>query len=161
MKKLLVCRHSNAQSPDAPIPDRDRELTARGKRDARAIGKEIAERGLTPDAILASDSTRTRQTTAFISKAFPVRPETTFLPELYSASGAEIMTIAASYAANAPTILVIGHNPGAEEIVRRLAGRDIRLKTSTVAVFEADGDRGPNNAPLEGLLLKDVFGPRA
>lgn len=161
MKQLLICRHSKAESPGKPMPDRDRELTSSGKRDARAIGKVLVERGLIPTAILASDSTRTRQTTALISEAFPVSPTVTFLPELYSASGGEIMDIVASHAADARAALVVGHNPGMEEIVRRLAGREIRLKTSTVAVFRADGDGGMDNAPLEGLLLRDVFGPPA
>ena len=161
MKQLLICRHSKAESPDKPKRDHDRELTSSGKRDARAIGKEMAERGLIPTAILASDSIRTRQTTALISEAFPAKPDITFLPELYSASAAEIMNIVASCAADARSILVVGHNPGVEEIVRRLAGREIRLKTSAVAVFETDGARRPNDAPLEGLLLRDVFGPPA
>ena len=161
MTQLLICRHSKAESPDMPKPDRDRELTSNGKRDARAIGKEIVERRLIPTAILASDSTRTRQTTALISEAFPVKPDITFLPELYSASGGEIINIVASCAADARAILVIGHNPGVEEAVRRLAGREIRLRTSTVALFETDGAGGSDDAALEGLLLKDVFGPPA
>ena len=161
MIQLLICRHSKSESPDLPKPDHDRKLTSRGERDARSIGKVMAERGLIPTVILASDSTRTRQTATLVSRAFPIKPETTFLPELYSASGGEIMNIVASCAADARTILVIGHNPGAEEIVQRLAGREVRLKTSTVAVFETDGERGPDTTPLEGMRLLDVFGPPA
>ena len=161
MKQLLICRHSKTESPDKPKRDHDRELTAGGKRDARAIGREIVERGFMPTVILTSDSTRTRQTTALISEAFPVKPDITFLPELYSASAGEIMNIVGSCAADTRSILMVGHNPGVEEMVRRLAGREIRLKTSTVAVFETDGARRPNDAPLEGLLFRDVFGPPA
>ncbi len=161
MKQLILCRHSKPESSDLPKPDRDRKLTAKGKQDARAIGKEIAKRGCTPDLVLSSDSIRTRQTTALICEAFPIKPEIAFLPELYSAPGGEVMNIVASYAAQARAILVIGHNPGMEELVSRMAGEDLRLGTSTVAVFETDGERGSENDPPAGLCLKEVFGPPA
>jgi len=161
MKQLILCRHSKPESSDLPGPDRDRKLTAKGKQDARSIGEVLSERGLLPDAVLSSDSARTRQTTALVCEAFPVKPEITFLAELYSATGGTIMDVVATYAADARTVLVIGHNPGMEEAVWQLAGRNVRLSTSTVAVFEMDGERGPDHASLEGLQLLEVFGPPA
>jgi phosphohistidine phosphatase len=159
MKRLILCRHSKPESPDLPKPDRDRELTAAGVRDARAIGKVLAQRGLVPDTVLSSDSTRTRQTTALICEAFPVKPKITFLAELYSATGGTIMDTAATFAADAGTILIVGHNPGMEEAGWQLAGKPVHLSTSTVAVFEMDGAPGREDAPLEGLGLRELFGP--
>jgi phosphohistidine phosphatase len=159
MKQLILCRHSRPESPDLPTPDRDRELAAAGKSDARAIGRSLAERGLVPDAVLSSDSKRTRQTTALICEAFPVKPEISFLDELYSATGGTILDTVASHAARARTILIVGHNPGMEEAVWQLAGKPVHLSTSTVAVFEMDPKPGREHAPLEGLRLREVFGP--
>ena len=159
MKQLILCRHSKSESSDLPGPDRDRKLTPRGKQDALAIGEVLSERGFLPNAVLSSDSARTRQTTALVCEAFPVNPEITFLAELYSATGGTIMDVVATCAGGARTILVVGHNPGMEEAVWQLAGRNVRLSTSTVAVFEMDGDHTPGDAPLEGLQLLEVLGP--
>jgi phosphohistidine phosphatase len=159
MKYLILCRHSKPESPDLPKPDRDRELTATGKKEALAIGHALAERGLIPDAILSSDSRRTRQTTTLICKAFSVTPKISCLAELYSATGGTILDTAASYAADADTILVVGHNPGMEEAAWQLARKPVHLSTSTVAVFASDGKEGSEHAPLHGLDLREVFGP--
>lgn len=154
-----MCRHSKPESPDPPGSDHKRKLTANGKRDARAIGTALSERGLLPNAVLSSDSIRTRQTTALICEAFPIKPKIAFLPELYSATSSAIVNSIESHAAETRTILVVGHNPGMEDVVRQLAGETIRLSTSTVAVFEVDGERVSDDGPLAGLRLREVFGP--
>ena len=160
MTQLLICRHSKAEASRPAQSDRDRELTPAGKKDAEAVGEEIARRGMNPDLILASESTRTRQTTALIVERLSSTPEIAFLPELYSASAGDTLDVIATHAATAASILVVAHNPGLEELVSRMAGEDVRLRTSTVAVLETDPVLATENDPLRGLHLTEVFGPR-
>ena len=61
--KLLLCRHSKTESATGPMSDHERNLTERGRSDAEDLARELEQRGMFPTRILASDSTRTRQTT--------------------------------------------------------------------------------------------------
>ena len=160
MTHLYICRHSKSEPFDHEKADHQRELTDRGGKDAAAVGAEFAARGIHPDLILASDSTRTRQTTALISAALSADPRTEFLPELYSATAGEVLDVVAARAPGCESLLVVGHNPGLEDLVSRIAGREIRMRTSTVAVLETNSEAVSAGEPLSGLHLADVFGPR-
>ena len=160
MTHVLICRHSKAQSSHSSGTDWDRELAPEGERDARAVGAEIVRRGLVPDLVLASDSRRTRQTTSLIVAELPSEPETVYLPQLYSAPAGGVLDTVASYADGRRSILVVGHNPGVEDLVSLIARKEVRLRTSTVAVLEMDGARAPGDDPLAGLHLAELFGPR-
>jgi len=72
-KSLLLMRHSKAASPEG-MPDHERPLADRGTREARAAGRWVAERGLMPELVLASDSLRTRQTTELVLQALGSSP---------------------------------------------------------------------------------------
>jgi len=114
---------------------------------------------MVPDLVLASDSTRTRETTAMICKAFPGNPAIHFLGELYSGTGGTILDAAASFAADAQTILIVGHNPGMEAAAWQLSGDEIRMHPGTTVVFSLDAGSVSPSAPLEGLRLVEVLDP--
>ena len=157
MTRLILCRHSKPEPAETGKPDRERELTSRGRRDAEALGRKLADAGLTPDVVISSDSVRTRQTTELVCRAFSTAPDITFLPELYSSTAHAILDTAATYADQGRTILVVAHNPGTEEAVWQLTGREIHMGTSTAACFETAGQTAPANAPLSELRLTDVL----
>jgi phosphohistidine phosphatase len=136
MKTLLLCRHAKAESHDLPKPDHSRELTDRGRVDAAAIGRAIRSSNLVPDIVLASDSTRTRQTTETICGEWQERPTIEYVAELYSASSTDVMNAVRACAQTAQTVLVVGHNPTMEDVVSELSGTDTHLKTSWTAVVK-------------------------
>src|SRR5689334_4215847 len=60
-KVLLLLRHAKAEQVFGK-PDHERELTGRGRRDARAAGRWLHEHELGAELVLCSPATRTRQT---------------------------------------------------------------------------------------------------
>ena len=157
MRTIIICRHSKAKAAGPGQRDHTRDLSKRGRADAQAVGKEMRRRGLAPGVVMASDSVRTRRTTELILAQLDTTPEVLFLPELYATTASGILDTIATYGMDAPTVLVVAHNPAAEEVASRAAGFAVHLGTSGVAVLAADGTS--EFAPLAALTLKDVFGP--
>lgn len=157
MKHVLICRHAKTKKIGPGEADRDRELTKRGKADARAVAEELSRRGFHPEIVLASDSTRTRETAKIMLRHLSGRPETFYLRELYSATAGGILDVVTTYGLDADTVLVIGHNPGMEELVSRFSGEMTHLKTSAVAVLSVDEDQALTDYPLTGLVLDEVI----
>jgi phosphohistidine phosphatase len=143
MKTLLILRHGKAQ-PDAPDGDHARELTERGERDSQAIGAYIGEHPGVPDAILTSDAQRALQTAEIAAEAAGFTGELTIVPQIYGADLRTLLALARSILDEVDTALVVGHNPGFEELAAALAGideDDVRLPTAALAHLEFDVDR--------------------
>ncbi|HEX5511815.1 MAG TPA: histidine phosphatase family protein [Actinomycetales bacterium] len=152
-KSLLLMRHSKAASPEG-TPDHERPLAGRGARDAPAAGRWIADRGLLPDLVLASDSMRTRQTTELALQAMAAGDaEVRYLPELYSTGVHQLLHLVAETSADVGTLLVVGHEPTMSSTVQVLCGSPVSFPTSAVAVLQVDGwaDTAAGTARLDAL----------
>ncbi|MCO5060350.1 MAG: histidine phosphatase family protein [Rhizobiaceae bacterium] len=141
MKTLLLFRHAKSSRDDAGLRDYDRPLAERGLRDAPRMGDEIARRGWVPDITLVSAARRTRATWMLASKAMGAEVPVTFLDSIYEA---EWQTLLAALRAVDPAIntaLMVGHNPGMEDLALELAGGH-----SSPAALEALGTKFPTAA---------------
>ena len=161
MKQLLLFRHSKSEPHDGPKADHERELIARGRADASGMGTLLRERQLVPDIIVSSDSTRTRQTTASLLEQWSVDPEATFLGQLYSAGVEDLIEAASIHGGDASRVMLVGHNPVMEELASRVAGHDVRLKTSAVAVLELLTESWADLARPSDLEFVEVIEPSA
>jgi phosphohistidine phosphatase len=138
MKTLLILRHAKAQ-PDAPLGDHPRELTARGRRDAATIGAHLHALVGTPDAIVTSDARRARQTAELVAEATSYAAPPTLESEVYGADLSTLLRIVRRLPDEAGSVLLVGHNPGFEELTAALAGADateVRLPTAGLAHLE-------------------------
>ena len=68
MKTLFLIRHAKSSWDDTALPDKDRPLNDRGKRDAPKMGKRLAKRDVKPDLILSSPAKRALTTAEIIAK---------------------------------------------------------------------------------------------
>lgn len=110
-RRLVLTRHAKSDWDDPALADIDRPLNARGGRSARELGDWLASRGYEPEEVLCSPSVRTRQTWDEVARAaLAVLPEVRFVDSLYQAAPEDLL--AALREATAPTVMVIGHNPG-------------------------------------------------
>src|SRR5579875_1216524 len=127
-RRLMLLRHAKSDWPDG-VPDHDRPLARRGRRDAPAIGRWLRDRGYLPDAVVCSTAPR-------------ARPSVTFQPLAYAASAAGLLQLARELPGRYRAALLVGHNPGLEELAAALAGQlpGGRLPTAAVAVLEFGGD---------------------
>ncbi len=117
-RQLIVMRHAKTEQ-GAPS-DRARELTSRGRRDARAAGRWLADNGLSPDLVLVSPAVRARSTAELVSAELASAPEVRTVDELYGASAEEATAVVAGTAADVASVLVVGHNPTMGELAHRL-----------------------------------------
>lgn len=159
MKQLLLLRHAKSSWDDPDLDDFDRPLAERGVKAARSIGRELAARGWLPDLALVSPALRTRDTWRLVAAEWPVQPRIAFVEALYDASAADILSQIGQTDASSGSLLVIGHNPGLEQLARQLAGPGSEAKalarleekfpTAALARFAFEDDwSGLSSAPL-------------
>jgi phosphohistidine phosphatase len=139
MKVLTLLRHAKSGWDDGALRDFDRPLNPRGRRAARTVGREMRRLGLRFDRVLASPARRVVETLEEVAGAFgPLEPA--WDERLYLAPPATLLDIARETEEGLPRLLLVGHNPGLEELVQHLAGgsalRDraaVKYPTATLA----------------------------
>jgi phosphohistidine phosphatase len=138
MKRLVLLRHAKAQ-PDAPDGDHSRRLTKRGTRDASTIGAILLEEIGIPGLIVSSDAVRARETAKRVADVLSFVDEIVLESRLYLAAGKDIAQIIRRFPNAMDCALVVGHNPGLEDLVANLAGSSNpidHLPTAGSAIFD-------------------------
>jgi phosphohistidine phosphatase len=137
-RRLMIMRHAKSSWRSQVPTDHERPLNTRGRRDAAQVGKRLAKLGWVPDLVVCSDSRRTRETWERMERRFP-ETRARFTRALYAGGPTELRTEVAHLSANVRTVLVLGHNPGWEEAVVELSGREVRITTANVVLLEREG----------------------
>lgn len=159
-RRLVVLRHAKSAWPEG-VPDHERPLAPRGLRDAPAAGRALAEAGCRPDLALCSTAVRARRTWELARARWDAPPPTRFDPRLYGADVPELLDVVRETPDEVGTLLLVGHNPGLEELVLALAVEglgdaldQVRLKfpTSAIAVLTWQGPDWRTLAPGAALL---------
>lgn len=137
MRTLLVLRHAKSSWKDPDLADHDRPLNKRGKKNAPAMGKLIKKEGLTPSWIASSTALRARKTAEAAAKGSGYTGTIHYLKDLYLAHPADICAVVGRTAPESATrILIVGHNPGLEELVGALTARREPFPTGALAQIE-------------------------
>lgn len=139
MKRLIVMRHAKSGWETGPGGDHARPLNERGRRDAPRMGAALQDRGWVPDRVLSSDSRRTRETYDGLVEGLRTEVDVTFTNDLYHAGPREVVAACEGLDEETETALVLGHNPGWENVVNYLSGEFIMMSTGDCALLEADG----------------------
>ncbi|GAA5036617.1 SixA phosphatase family protein [Streptomyces siamensis] len=167
LRRLVVLRHAKSAWP-ADVPDHERPLAARGRRDAPAAGRALAGADWLPDLALCSTAVRARQTWELAAEQWGTPPPVRFDRRLYGADAPELLAAVREVPERVRTLLLIGHNPGLEDLVLDLAGDGLddtldqvrtKFPTSAVAVLAWHGGSWQELAPSVALLT-DVTVPR-
>ncbi|MEZ5979192.1 MAG: histidine phosphatase family protein [Planctomycetota bacterium] len=138
-RRLIVMRHAKSSWDSGVANDWDRPLNERGKHDAPRIGERLAELGWVPDAVVASDARRTRETWERMASALGPPPLVTFEHGLYLEGLDAIRASSVEWNASHRTVLVLGHNPGWEDAVGELVGAPIGMTTGNAALLVGAG----------------------
>lgn len=137
-RRLMLMRHAKSSWQSQVPTDHERPLNERGRRDAARVGKRLAKLGWVPDFVVSSDSRRTEETWERIQKSFP-NARVRFTRVLYAGGPSELRSEVARLSGDVRTVLVLGHNPGWEEAVTELSGREMRITTANVVLLEGEG----------------------
>jgi phosphohistidine phosphatase len=136
--QLIVMRH--AKAGDLPGgPDFERALRPRGSRNATAAGGWLAARGLVPDLVLCSQARRARQTWQLVSAELPAESEVISDPRLYQADASDLIDLMASVGGHARSLMYVGHNPAAADLIEMLTGEPADVPTAAVAIIDVPG----------------------
>jgi len=130
VKTLLLLRHAKSSWDNANLSDFDRPLNPRGMTTAPFIGELIAEKGWQPDMILSSPAERARQTATLAKQAGRLSAELVFEDKIYEASHLRLLEILKGVAEKVDTLLLVGHNPGMEGLVKVLSGEMHSIPTA-------------------------------
>ena len=132
MKTLLIMRHAKSSNKDTDITDHERPLNKRGKLAAPRIGRLLKEEGLKPDFILSSSAKRARMTADAVADQCGYEGEIRVSTDLYDTGPGAFFRVFQSLPEEAQRVLVIGHNPGLEELLEALTKQVKNLPTASI-----------------------------
>lgn len=145
--------------------DHDRPLTARGRKAAQGLAEHFHRAAIRPQLVLCSSAVRARQTLAPISDALRLEDRTRIESGLYGAPAERLLARLRTVQEQVPSVLMIAHNPGLQELALELAGDDpemnmkLREKFPTGALAEVVSDcarwsdLGPERAQVVSLTV--------
>jgi phosphohistidine phosphatase len=133
MKTLLVLRHAKSSWSHSGLADHERPLNTRGRRDGPRMGELMRDDGLIPDVLISSDAVRARLTAEAVAEAAGFTGDILLDERLYLASPGDIVALLQSVDANAGTVMIVGHNPGLEELLDHLTREAVDLPTAALA----------------------------
>lgn len=133
LKKLILLRHAKSSWKDPTLSDFERPLNQRGKKAATLIGEFIRQRPVRPELVICSTAVRARETAALVLEsadlAVPVRYET----RIYEATYEQLLEVIVEIEENLREVLLIGHNPGMENLLAFLTQVSEPMPTASIA----------------------------
>jgi phosphohistidine phosphatase len=156
MKTLFLLRHAKSQRKNETLPDFERLLTGRGKRTAETVGRYLRSDGRVPQLILSSPAVRTRETVELVMKAAKWTTEVRYDQRIYDADGIHLAEVVAQIENDRKVALIVGHNPGIEELFLLLTGNGDQIPAGSMAKLRIKTTKWANavdkRATLEWLL---------
>jgi phosphohistidine phosphatase len=139
MKTLFLVRHAKSSWDDTSLPDRDRPLNDRGRRDAPKMGERLAKRDVNPDLILSSPAVRALETAEIIAKKLGYRRKKIVVDDrLYGVAADDLLNLIQKLDDKLQRVMLFGHNPELTELAHRLSSKISHLPTCAVAEFTFD-----------------------
>lgn len=163
-RRLHLLRHAKSSWKDESLADHDRPLAGRGRRAAATMAEHFAAQRIEPDLVLCSTAVRTRETYGRLElEDVPVRYE----PAVYAASAGELLALLRAVPDQVGSVLVIGHNPGLEDLAlllaRPSAERDalaVKFPTGALATLEFENGARWSTLSSAGAALTAFVRPR-
>ena len=139
MKTLFLIRHAKSSWGDAALPDKDRPLNDRGRRDAPKMGERLAKRDVKPDLILSSPAVRALKTAEIIAKKLDYRRRDIVVDDrLYAVGADDLLDVIHKLGDKLERVMLFGHNPELTELAHRLSSKIAHMPTCAVAEFSFD-----------------------
>lgn len=160
MKTLTLLRHAKSAWDDPVERDFDRPLNGRGRRAAARIGRWLGDDGAQFDHAVASPALRVRQTIEGLEDGLGRTLAPLFDSRIYLASAATLLELIQHFDDSAASALLIGHNPGLEDLLLQLtppadplrAEAEVKYPTATLAVLDLPVDRWDDVADGQATL---------
>ena len=166
MKRLAVLRHAKSSWKDRDLDDFDRPLNERGHKAARRMGREMHERGMRFDLVLASPAARVRETIEGVRQEHDLGEAIRFEERIYLARVSELIELIGAIPDDVSSTLLVGHNTSAERLIAKLTKDDDsslrrrveeKFPTAALAVMELPIDRWSEIQSDSGTLIDLIY----
>jgi phosphohistidine phosphatase len=148
VRRLYALRHAKSSWDDPGLPDRLRPLARRGRTAVAALARHLRSEGVAPDLVLCSPALRARQTWEGVAPGLPAGTTVELDDALYGAGAVDLLRRLRDLPPDIDSVLVVGHNPGLEDLTLGLVGhgddalRDrlaTKFPTGALATLDAPG----------------------
>jgi phosphohistidine phosphatase len=130
-RELLILRHAKSDWDSSAKSDSERPLNKRGRKDAPKVGIWMREHYLYPGWVVCSTAARARETLQAVAEELELAPERIhFSQELYLADLRTLLRILREVPTEQNSVMLVGHNPGLDDLVNHLSNTPIALTES-------------------------------
>ena len=133
MKTLFLLRHAKSSGKDESLLDFERPLNRRGKRAAETLGQYLRANEIRVELILSSTAVMARETVERMVKAAKLSTEVRYDQRIYGASVDRLAEVVSQIENARKVVMVVGHNPGVEELLSFLTGKIEPVPTGALA----------------------------
>jgi phosphohistidine phosphatase len=168
MTILTVLRHAKSSWDEHGVDDFDRPLNERGRKAAKLVGLELKRRHIRFDQVIASPAVRVRQTLDELAKGYDEHLNVRFDERMYGASAETLLDLVQAISDEIHAPLLVGHNPGLQELLLQLTRDDgdgprgkvaEKYPTAAVAVVTLPAPRWEEVSPGTGEI-RELILPR-
>jgi phosphohistidine phosphatase len=165
MKQIAVLRHAKSRWDDRDLADFDRPLNDRGWKAARRMGREFNHRKFQFDFVLASPAARVRETIDGVQEEFDFAAPIRFEQGMYLASEVHLLGFLRTLPETVQRPLLVGHNPGLQQLVLSLSGNEeddfqsrvsFKFPTAAFAIVELAAIEWTNVDPASGRITEFI-----
>jgi phosphohistidine phosphatase len=141
MKTLYILRHAKSSWDNAALSDFERPLNERGLRAAPLVGGVMKKNRFEPELILSSPAKRAAQTATLIKQSAGIGGAIQFDERIYEASPARLLEVISEQNEKTASVMLVGHNPGLEGLLKFLTGELQPMPTAALAVVDLETDK--------------------
>jgi phosphohistidine phosphatase len=141
LRTLYILRHATA-APSGPSGDISRALAPEGVKEAEAMGRFLSRAGLIIDGVVCSSAVRARQTAEGVLRGLESKRDPDVAPELYNASGPELLRWLQDQDGEYAKLLIVAHMPGVGELLSLLTTEhnDLAMGYATATLAIVTGE---------------------
>lgn len=136
---FYILRHGKSDRAIGEVRDFDRSLNSRGRESTKLIGKWMLANKHIPQQIISSNSLRTKQTTKLLTAELGEnKPNILYNRGLYLAGIEKLLEVINFHKNTNDSLMLVGHNPGLEELVYYLSADGTNKKAERKALTTAN-----------------------
>ena len=161
---LYIMRHAKSDWSGPQISDFDRPINKRGTRNAIRIGEWMNENNHIPQKIISSPALRAKETIELVTEQISKfnLEDLTYEDELYLAGFTQLIEFINTYKDKVQSLMLVGHNPGIENLVNYLCDRsgdkETIVTTANLFIFKFSSDSF--NTAVDTIELVEIVKPR-
>ncbi len=160
MKTIIFLRHAKSSWKEADLPDEQRPLNKRGKREAPQVGEYLRQQNMLPDLVLCSTAVRARKTVEAVIETSLYSGKVQYRDELYQKGEEAYFYELRALPDEVRSVMLVGHNPDMEAAVHFLTGQYLPMPTAGLVWVEVPIESWRDFKPENGAKLLGSWRPQ-